>query len=81
MLQPLGKRILIEPIAPTEKKSIIIVKDESPQTFKVVAVGDEVTKVNTSDTIFIASMSTSEFTFEGIKHILIHQDNIIAKVV
>lgn len=81
MLQPIGKRILIEPIAPEEKKSIILVKDDSPQTFKVIAIGDEVTKVQPDDIIFIASFSTSEFLYKEKKYTLIIQDNIIAKVV
>ena len=81
MLQPLGKRILIQPIVPEEKKSILILKEESPQTFKVIAIGDEVKKVNINDTIFIASFSTSEFKFNEEKYTLIQENNIIAKVV
>ncbi len=81
MLQPLDKRILIKPIIPPKKESIIITKDESPQTFQVIAIGDEVTKVNIGDTIFIASFSTSELLFEGEKHTIVNETNIIAKVV
>lgn len=82
MLQPLGKRILISPIAPEKKESIIIgIKEETPQTYKVIAIGDDVKKVNVNDTIVIASFSTSEFKFNEEKYTLIQEDNIIAKVV
>lgn len=81
MLQPLGKRILIQPITHEEKKSILIIKEEIPQTFKVIAIGDEVKKVKVDDTIFISSFSTSEFKLNNEKYTLVQEDNIIAKVV
>lgn len=80
MIQPLGKRILIEPIVEERKQGIILVKDESPQKFKVLAIGDDVKKVSVNDEIIIASFTTSEFTLNGQKNIFINEDNIIAKV-
>lgn len=82
MLQPLDKRILIAPITPEPKKTnILLLKDDAPQTWGVVAIGDEVKKVNIGDIILIAAHSTSEVNFEGIKYTMIHESNIIAKVV
>lgn len=81
MLQPLDKRIIIKPIPSTKKESIIITKDESPQSFQVVAIGDDVTKVNIGDKVLIASFSTSEVTYEGTKYTIVNETNIIAKVV
>ncbi len=81
MLQPLAKRILIKPIESQKKQSVLILKDQTPQTFKVIAIGDEVKKVNIDDTIFLASYSTSEITFEGETFTLVNEDNIIAKVI
>jgi len=81
MLQPLDKRIVIKPIIPQKKESVIIVKDESPQSFEVVAIGDEVKKVNVGDKVLIAAHSTSEVNYEGQKYIIVNETNIIAKVV
>lgn len=81
MLQPLAKRIIIQPIIPEKKVSVLILKDESPQTFTVIAVGDDVKKVSVNDTILIAAHSTSEIKYEGNTFTMIHEDNIIAKVV
>lgn len=81
MLQPLDKRVVVKPIVPQKKESVIIVKDESPQSFQVVAIGDDVKKVNIGDKILIAAFSTSEVTYEGEKYILVNETNIIARVV
>lgn len=81
MLQPVGKRILITPIIEEKKESILILKDEAPKTFKVIAIGDEVTKVKVDDAIFISSFSTSEFKYQNETYTLLNEDNIIAKVV
>lgn len=81
MLQPLDKRIIVKPILQPKKESVIIVKDESPASFEVVAIGEDVTKVNIGDKILIASFSTSEVTYEGEKYIIVNETNIIAKVV
>lgn len=81
MLQPLAKRILIKPIEQNLKKSVLIIKDPTPQIFRVVAIGDEVKKVAVDDTIFIASFSTSEINYNDDKFILVNEENIIAKVV
>lgn len=81
MLQPLDKRIVIKPIIPEKKPSVIIVKDESPASFEVVAIGEDVTKVKIGDKILIAAFSTSEVNYEGTKYILVNESNIIAKVV
>jgi len=81
MLQPLDKRIVIKPIIPPKKESVIIVKDESPQSFEVVAIGEDVTKVNIGDKVLIVAFSTSEVTYEGQKYIIVNETNIIAKVV
>lgn len=82
MLQPLGKRILIEPMAPPPKKeSIIIVEhNQTPQTHKVLAIGDDVKKVNIGDVIFIAAHSTADVKYNDIKYQIVFEDNVIAKV-
>lgn len=82
MLQPLAKRILIQPIIPEQKKaSILILKDEAPQIFTVIAIGDDVKRVSVNDIILISSHSTSEIKYDNVLYTMIHEDNIIAKVV
>lgn len=81
MLQPLDKRIIVTAIIPEKKASVIITKDEAPQSFKVVAIGEDVKKVNIGDIILIAAFSTSEVTYEGTKYTIVNETNIIAKVV
>jgi co-chaperonin GroES (HSP10) len=80
MIQPLAKRILISPITPEKKSSVIIVKDEAPLTFKVISIGGDVTKVKPDDIIFIATFSTSELKYAGESFLLVNEDNVIAKV-
>lgn len=81
MLQPLAKRIIVQPIIPAKKESIIITKDENPQTFKVLAIGDDVTRVEVGDTIFLAAYSTADIKYEDVKYQIVLEDNIIAKVI
>ncbi len=80
MLQPLGKRILITPIMPEKKESILIVPDQTPQTYKVIAIGDDVKKLNVNDVIFIAAHSTADIKYNDVKHQIVFEDNVIAKV-
>lgn len=81
MLQPLGKRILIKPIIEEKKPSFIIVKDETPQSHSVLAIGDDVTKVKVGDVIYIAAYSTAEIKYNEEKFQIVMEDNIIAKIV
>ncbi len=81
MLQPLDKRIIIKPVVTEKKQSIIITKEETPQAFQVIAIGDEVRKVDIGDVILISSFSTSEIKYEGKTYIVVNESNIIAKVV
>jgi co-chaperonin GroES (HSP10) len=80
MLQPLAKRIIVQPIIPEKKASVIIVKDDAPQTFTVIAIGDDVTRVDIGDTIFLAAYSTAEVKYNNEKYQIVLEDNVIAKV-
>lgn len=80
MLQPIGKRILISAIHPERKPSIIMMKEEAPQTFNVIAVGEDVKKIKVGDIIFIAAFSTSEIKYNDEKYTLVFEDNVIARV-
>jgi co-chaperonin GroES (HSP10) len=80
MIQPLGKRILVQPIIPEKKSSILFLKDDTPQSFEILAIGDEVKKVAVGDVVFIATYSTSELKYNDQIHTLTSEDNVIAKL-
>ncbi len=80
MIQPLGKRILIEAIIEEKKVSFLILKDDAPKKFKVLAIGEEVKKVNIGDTIIIGAFTTSEFKYEDQTYTFMQEENVIAKV-
>jgi co-chaperonin GroES (HSP10) len=80
MFQPLGKRVLIEEIIEQKKQGLLILKDESPKKFKVLAIGDEVKKVAIGDTIIIGAYTTTEFKFADQTYTFMQEENIIAKV-
>lgn len=80
MIQPLGKRVLIEPIDNEEKKTILIVKEEPKLLFKVIAVGDEVTKVKPDDKIILQYFNKITIPFLGIDHNLCDEADILGKV-
>lgn len=80
MIQPLGKRVVIEPVEEPSKPGILIMPNDSPQKFKVLAIGDEVKKVAINDEIIIASFTTSSFKLDGKNNVFVNEDNIIAKV-
>ncbi len=80
MLIPLAKRIIIQAIKEEKKASIIITKDTAPKSFKVVSIGDEVTKLKVDDVIFIGTYSTSEIAYQDQVYMIVNEDNVIAKV-
>lgn len=79
MIQPLGNLILIEPILGEKKYSLLSIKEEIPKSYKVLAIGDEVTKVDIGDEIIIEYPRTIEYN--NAPHMFVNQDNIIAKVI
>lgn len=84
MLQPVGKRVLVSVKDDSEtsgqKPILLVAKPAKPTVFVVLAVGDEITKVNVSDTIYIGQYSTVSIEYEGREALLVHEDSIIAKV-
>lgn len=84
MLQPLGKRVLVAPKAnnTTGTNGVILHLPDSkkPTVFIVLAIGDEVTKVNVDDTIYIGQYSTTTIMYEGEEAMLVIEDAIVAKV-
>ena len=80
MLQPIGKRILIELIK-EEQKGILILKNDSSPRYKVIAIGDEVTKVKPDDIIITAQYGLNSIKIDDQVYTVLEQESIIAKVV
>jgi co-chaperonin GroES (HSP10) len=78
MIQPLAKRIVVEPVFKEKKSDLIFLKDVDPYAFKVIAIGDEVTKVSINDLVII------EYPFhvkiEDIVYKIVTEDNVVAKI-
>ena len=63
MLIPLAKRILVKPIE--EKHGTLIVTNQKPKQFNIIAIGDEVTKVKPGDTIYLEKHYGAEIEHES----------------
>lgn len=81
MLQPLGKRVFIETVPEDEKATTVLLLAKEPTVFKVVAIGDDVTKVNVGDTILLGAYGMQKMEFKGVIYTMIFEENIIAKEV
>ena len=92
-IQPLHDRVLVKRIEEEEKtKGGIIIPDtakEKPQEGKVVAVGsgkvDEKGKhitmeVKENDRILFGKYSGNEITIDGVEHLIMREEDIIAIV-
>ena len=84
---PIGKRILIKPVKVVEKTISGIILPESQAQQKpqgtVVAVGPKVEGIDKEDFIqWVIGMSVDdkEFTHNGERHILLHQDAVVCKL-
>ncbi len=83
MLQPVGKRVLVSvknESDNTKPTILLTAKAAKPTVFVVLAVGDDITKVNVNDTIYLGQYSTVSIEYEGKEALLVHEDAIIAKV-
>ncbi len=78
MIQPLSKRIIVEPVFKEKKSDLIIVKDDTPYAYKVIAIGDEVKKVAINDLILIEY--ASQLKIEDNVYKVVTEDNVIAKL-
>ena len=80
-ISPLGKRVLIQPIA-AEKKTEggIIIPDtsgEKPMHGNVIAVGDEVKCVNVGDVAMYDRYRVFEFELNGEKQLIVQEEDLI----
>ena len=90
-IKPLGDRLLVEPVEEKEvKKGGIIIPDtakEKPQEGKVVAVGPGKTlesgkisepNVKKGDRVLFSKYAGNEINVEGVEHIIIREDDVLA---
>ena len=94
-VKPLGDRVLVERIEEDVQKSVggIIIPDtakEKPQKGKVIAVGEgrkddngkRITMdVSEGDTIIFGKYAGSEVKVENAEYLIMHESDIIAKLV
>ena len=78
MLTPVGKRILVKPVE--VKHGTLIVSGQKPIQFHVIAVGDEVTKVQPGNIIYMDKHYGAEIEHEKEKYLVIDESSILAKL-
>lgn len=79
MLMPVGKRIIIQPIEEKLKGSLLLT-NQKPTQFKVIAIGDEVSKVAIGNVIYLEKHYGVEIDYEGEKFLVIDESSILAKI-
>lgn len=84
-IQPLGTRVLIQPLEQESKTASGLFLPESakekPQTGQVVAVGeDESIKLKPKDKVLFAKYSGTEFKYEGVDYLLMEASDILARL-
>ena len=83
-LQPMGTRVLIQPLDQESKTTSGLLLPETakekPQTGLVVAVGDgEEIKLKINDKVLFAKYSGTEFKLDGTEYLLLESSDILAK--
>ncbi|MFM8875896.1 MAG: co-chaperone GroES [Anaerolineae bacterium] len=84
-IQPLGTRVLIQPLEQESKTALGLFLPESakekPQTGQVVAVGDdESIKLKPKDKVLFAKYSGTEFKYDGVDYLLMESSDILARL-
>jgi co-chaperonin GroES (HSP10) len=78
MLTPVAKRIIIQPVEVQHGK--LLLTNQKPTQFKVVSVGDEVTKVQPGNIVYLEKHYGVEIEHESIKYFVIDESSILAKL-
>ena len=84
-IQPMGTRVLIQPIEQESKTSSGLLLPETakekPQTGLVVAIGDdEEIKLKVNDKILFAKYTGTEFRMDGTDYLLLESNDVLAKM-
>ena len=78
MLTPVAKRILIKPVEQKHEK--LILTNQKPSQFTVIAIGDEVTKVKPGNIVYLEKHYGVEIEHESEKYSVIDESSILAKL-
>ncbi len=76
---PVGKRIVVKP-EDTSANQKIIIANQKPTRFQVISVGEDVTKCQPKDLVYLDKYSGVDIEYEGQKYIIIEENNILARV-
>lgn len=84
-IQPMGARVLIQPLEQESKTSTGLylpeTAKEKPQTGIVVAVGDdEDIKLKVDDKILFAKYTGTEFKLNGVDYLLMECSDVLARL-
>ncbi len=84
-IQPLGTRVLINPIEQESKTASGLLLPETakekPHTGLVVAVGDdEEIKLKVNDKVLFAKYTGTEFKMDGTEYLLLEANDVMARV-
>jgi chaperonin GroES len=77
MLIPLAKRIIVKPL---EVKGTLIITNAKPTQYHVIAIGDEVTKVQPGNIVYLEKHYGVEIEHEKEKYLVIDESSILAKM-
>lgn len=78
MLMPVAKRLIIKGVE--AKPGTILLSNQKPSQYQVIAVGDEVTKVKPNDIIYLEKHYGIEIDHETEKYLVIDEGSILAKI-
>jgi co-chaperonin GroES (HSP10) len=76
-LQPIGKRLIIQPVE--HKQGAVLTINNKPTQFKVIAIGPDITHIYIDDIIYISKHQGTEIEHDGQKYFVIDQDSILAR--
>jgi chaperonin GroES len=84
-IQPLGTRVLIQPLEQENKTASGLLLPETakekPQAGQVVAVGDdESIKLKPKDKVLFAKYSGTEFKYDGADYLLLEASDVLARL-
>jgi co-chaperonin GroES (HSP10) len=77
LLQPVGKRIIIKPIE--AKSGTLLLTNQKPSQFTVISVGDEVTKVEPGNVVYLEKHYGVEIDYQNEKFLVIDESSILAR--
>ena len=78
MLTPIGKRIIVKAVEQEHGK--LIVSGVKPTQHRVITIGDEVTKVDPEDIIYLDKHHGAEIEHEKEKFLVIEENSILARL-